>query len=137
MTKLGEWHKVYWKFIDHIMVLLSNTRIKNSIYFNFWMISTINSNLVLFIYIQSTYNIKWYILWSKSKKTLSLKSILYAVFDMFLAPYILYEYMQDYIIYSNIWVCERPHEWLKSVALKSHTIRTDSVLMSCTITKWP
>ena len=44
------------------------------------------------------------------KKTLSLKSILYAVFDMFLAPYILYEYMQDYIIYSNIWVCERPHE---------------------------
>ena len=44
------------------------------------------------------------------KKTLSLKSILYAVFDMFLAPYILYEYMQDYIIYSNIRVCERPHE---------------------------
>ena len=52
----------------------------------------------------------WYILWSKSKKTLSLKSILYAVFDMFLAPYILYEYMQDYIIYSNIWVCKRPNE---------------------------
>jgi len=130
MTKLVEWHKVYWKFIDHIMVLLSNTRIKNSIYFDF-------QSGFIHIYIQSTYNIKWYILWSKSKKTLSLKSILYAVFDMFLAPYILYEYMQDYIIYSNIWVCERPHEWLKSVALKSHTIRTDSVLMSCTITKWP
>ena len=65
-----------------------------------------------FIYVH-TMNVSYQMIHSLikiEKKTLSLKSILYAVFDMFLAPYILYEYMQDYIIYSNIWVCERPHE---------------------------
>ena len=136
MTKLGEWHKVYWKFIDHTMVLVPNTKTKNLICFNLY----IKYNFIIqYSQVLSKYNVSYQIIHSliKIKKTLSLKSILYAVFDMFLAPYILYEYMQDYIIYSNIWVCERPHEWLKSVALKSHTIRTDSVLMSCTITKWP
>ena len=34
MTKLGEWHKVYWKFIAHIMFFVSNTRIKNLFCFN-------------------------------------------------------------------------------------------------------
>ena len=74
-----------------------------------YSISAINFNLVLFMYIQCIISNDTFFDQNR-KKTLSLKSILYAVFDMFLAPYILYEYMQDYIIYSNIWVCERPHE---------------------------
>ena len=93
------------------MVLVPNTKTKNSICFNLYIKYNfiIQYSQVLSKYIQCIISNHTFFDQNK-KKTLSLKSILYAVFDMFLAPYILYEYMQDYIIYSNIWVCERPHE---------------------------